>query len=109
MAKARRRREEYQLVFTEDDVLLVEFDHTGRSVQRFSVQYLARIDNQWRPIVRYDTAHGRAHVDISHPDQTQETRELKASDYREALVLTIRDIKTRWEFYRERYERWMMK
>ena len=107
MARASRRREEYQQFFTEDDILLVEFDHVGRSVVRFSVQYLARIDNEWRPIVRYDTAHGRAHMDVSHPGQTQETRELKASNYREALTLAIRDIKMRWEFYRERHERWM--
>ena len=107
MAKASRRRESYEQPFTEDDVLLVEFDHVGRSIVRFSVQYLARIGDEWRPIVRYDTAHGRAHMDISHPNQTQETRDMRASNYREALTLAIRDIKERWEFYRERYERWM--
>jgi len=38
-------------MFTEDDILLVEFDHLGRSVLKFSVQYLARIDQEWYPIV----------------------------------------------------------
>jgi hypothetical protein len=46
-------------------------------------------------------------MDISHPDGTQETRELKAGGYREALEQAIADLKVRWEFYRERYERWM--
>lgn len=107
MIKARKRHEEYQQYFTENDLLHVEFDHIGRSVSKFSVQYLARIQGEWQPIVRYDTAHGFAHMDISHPDGTQETRELKASRYREALVHAISDLKVRWEFYRERYERWI--
>jgi hypothetical protein len=107
MIKARKRREEYQQYFTETDLLLVEFDHVGRSVSKFSVQYLARVAGKWQPIVRYDTAHGFAHMDISHPDGTQDTREMKAGSYREALGQAIADLKARWEFYRERYERWM--
>ncbi len=107
MVKTRKRHEEYQQYFTENDLLQVEFDHIGRSVAKFSVQYLARIQGERQPIVRYDTAHGFAHMDISHPDGRQETRELKASSYREALVQAIADLKVRWEFYRERYERWV--
>lgn len=107
MTKASRRREEFQQMFTEDDILLVEFDHLGRSVVKFSVQYLARIDQEWYPIVRYDTAHGYAHMDISRPDGSHETRKLKSKDYREALAIAIADLKARWEFYRERYERWL--
>ena len=34
MAKVSRRREEYQQLFTENDMLLVEFDHSGKSVAR---------------------------------------------------------------------------
>ncbi len=107
VVKARKRREEYQHYFTDNDLLRVEFDHIGRSVSKFSVQYLARIQGEWQPIVRYDTAHGFAHVDASHPDGTQETREMRASSYREALGQAIADLKVRWEFYRERCERWM--
>ena len=107
VVKARKRREEYRQYFTENDLMSVEFDHIGRSVSKFSVQYLARIEGEWQPVVRYDTAHGFAHMDISHPDGTQETRELKAGGYREALGQAIADLKVRWEFYRERYERWL--
>ena len=107
MAKVIRRREEYEQYFTEDDMLIVTFDHTGQLIAKFSVQYLARVNQDWQSIVRYDTAHGYAHMDISHPDGSQETRELKARTYREALSMAIADIKLRWEFYRERYERWL--
>ena len=103
MKRARRRREEYQQAFTEDDLLLVRFEHIGSTVVNFSVQYLGRINGDWHPIVRYDTAHGYAHLDISLPDGAQETRDLKASTYGDALVTAIEDIQARWEFYRERY------
>ena len=107
MAKASRRHEVYRQLFTADDILAVQFDHIGRSVVKFSVQYIAHIRDEWQPIVRYDSAHGFAHMDISHPDGTQETREVKAKNHREALLMAIADIKERWEFYRQRYERWM--
>ncbi len=106
MTRAGRRREEYQQSFTEGDALLVRFDHIGPVVTSFSVQYLAQLDENWQPIVRYDTAHGFAHVDISRPDGTQETRDLRISNYGDALIIAIEDIQSRWEFYRERYERW---
>ena len=35
------------------------------------------------------------------------TAEVKAKNHREALLMAIADIKERWEFYRQRYERWM--
>ena len=38
-----------------------------RSVLTFSVQFVAQIDDEWHPIVRYDTAHGRPHMDRLWP------------------------------------------
>lgn len=55
--------------------------------------------------MRFDTAHGRAHTDISHPDGTQETRELHTQDYNVGLTWAIQQVQAQWEFYRERYER----
>lgn len=107
MVKAARRKEEYKQTFTVNDLLLVEFERIGSSIIKFSVQYIARINEEWQSIVRYDTAHGYAHTDISHPDGTQETRELKGNSYREALAIAIAEVKLRWEFFRERYERWL--
>ncbi len=45
-------------------------------------------------------------MDISHPDGSQETREMSFDNYNTALTYAINHIKTRWQFYRERYERW---
>lgn len=83
----------------------VTFDKENDHIVQFSVQYLAFLQDAWHPIVRFDTAHGRAHVDVSHPDGTQESRELPMQDYSTALTWALQDVLTRWQFYRERYER----
>lgn len=104
---ARRRREEFSIRRSETDLIRVTFDKENDHIARFSVQYLAFLRNGWRPIVRFDTAHGRAHMDISHPDGSQDTRELHTQDYAVALARAVQELKERWEFYRERYEREM--
>lgn len=102
----RHRSEEFTVVLTPDGEVLVHFEREGRTVVKFSVQYRARIRGEWRPIVRFDTAHGYAHKDVSYPDGKQETQELVLDDYGIALNHALRDVRARWEFYRERYERW---
>jgi len=100
-----RRREEFSVRRSDSDLIRVTFNKEGGRIVQFSVQYLAHIKDKWHPIVRVDTAHGRAHMDISRPDGSQETRELRIHDYDEALTWAIEEIEVRWEFYRERYEK----
>jgi hypothetical protein len=107
MPASPRRREEYEIEFTEEDILKVSFDRISGKVARFSVQYIALIADKWHPILRMDTAHGKAHQDVSKPDGSQVKEDLPVQDYNEALTWSIGEIKRRWEFYRRRYERWM--
>ena len=102
---AQRRREEFSVRRSNEDLLRVTFDKEDDQIVQFSIQYLAFLRGVWRPIVRIDTAHGRAHIDASHPDGTQDTRELHIQDYNVALTWAIEELRTRWKFYRERYER----
>ena len=73
------------------------------NILEFVVQYEALVLNQWYPIVRYDTAHGKPHRDLLLPDGTK-TKELFPT-YRAAEVLTIgqRDIIENWKSYRQRF------
>ncbi len=79
----------------------------GNQIVEFRIQYEALIDDGLRPIVRYDTAHGKPHRDILNPDGT-ETKEW-FTNYSNAEILTIgqRDIVDNWKSYRVRYEREM--
>jgi len=83
----------------------INFDIERGQVVEFAVQYLAMISGKWWPVVRFDTAHGRPHMDISHPDGSQETRMFPFYDYGTALTYAINYVREHWEFYRERYER----
>ncbi len=106
LRKPQRRSEDFKVTLTEDDEILVHLERAGRVVVMFGVQYRARIRGEWRAIVRFDTAHGHAHQDVCYPDGSQDTRELDLDDYGVALTHALRDVKARWEFYRQRYERW---
>ena len=78
-------------------------------ITEFSVQYEAFILNKWHPIIRYDTTHGFAHLDKMHPDGSVEKEPLPYWDYNEALTFAQYDIKSNWEWYREKYEKEMAK
>lgn len=73
----------------------------------FMVRLECLVEAKWRPIVRYDTAHGFAHRDILKPDGTEEKQTIPVTGSNEALTYAQRDIKNRWRYYLERYRRWM--
>lgn len=73
----------------------------------FCVQYEAFIEGVWRPIVRYDTAHGFPHRDLLHPDGLEEKSEYPGRSNAEVLTLGQEDIKRNWLLYRKQYEREM--
>lgn len=57
---------EYLIYLTAEsnDRLRVYAQKEKGAILEFVVQYEALISEEWRPIVRYDTAHGFAHKDI---------------------------------------------
>jgi len=73
----------------------------------FVVQLECLVEDDWFPIVRYDTAHGFAHQDILKPDGTKEKQSIPVTDFNEALNYAQRDIKAHWHYYLERYGRWL--
>jgi len=60
---------------------------------------------KWHPVIRYDTAHGFAHRDTMHPDGSVDKVSLLYWDYNEALTFAQYDIKSNWEWYRQRYKK----
>ena len=65
------------------------------------------IGGEWQAIVRYDTAHGRPHKDLLHPDGTQDKQEFYGYAREEVLTLGERDIKANWKRYRAAHEQEM--
>ena len=78
-------------------------------VTEFRVQLEALIGGRWRVIVRYDTAHGRPHRDIMHPDGTETKEWLDLYPNAEVLTIGQRDIVENWPVYRRRFEKELQK
>jgi hypothetical protein len=79
------------------------------SIVEFRIQYEALIGEMWRPIIRYDSAHGDPHKDILHPDGTQTKEWFALYSNVEALTIGQRDIMENWPAYRARYEKEMQR
>jgi hypothetical protein len=101
-----KEREEY---LTHQDRLRIRFSiERGKVTHIVLVQYEARIQNQWWPVVRYDMAHGYFHRDITKPDGTvAEKQVVPFTDLADALTLALDELHRQWLFYREQFEDWM--
>lgn len=104
------RKVEFHRLLDEENALRVHFDIEHGQVLKFVIQLESRFARQdnWNPVVRYDTAHGFAHCDRLHPYQSTLKTEMITQDYNEALTLAINDLITNWRFYRRRYEEWLL-
>jgi hypothetical protein len=60
--------------------------------------------SRWQPVIRYDTAHGYAHID-RYNLKGQTKKERLALTFSEALTRAERDLKQNWSVYRERFLR----
>ena len=76
----------------------------GEVTQIVIVQYEAEIGGRWRPLVRYDMAHGFLHRDVIGPDGTEEKLKIPYANLGEALQEALEELHRQWEFYRRVYE-----
>jgi len=76
-----------------------------QKIIKFVTQYEAYLKDEWRIIVRYDTAHGFAHKDIIHPNGTTDKQPLPITDFNMAFTFATQDLKVSWEWYRIAYEK----
>jgi hypothetical protein len=101
------RTVEFRHLLDDNDALRVRFEMDRGRVIRFTVQLECRFDDEWTPVVRYDTSHGFAHCDRFHPHQGPTKTELAVQDFNEALNVAFRDLTCNWTEYRRRYGQWL--
>lgn len=73
-----------------------------RRIVEFSLQLEVEVEGIWRQVIRYDTAHGFAHVD-RFTLTGRRKKERVHLEYAEALTRAERDLKQNWFAYRERF------
>jgi hypothetical protein len=87
------------------DIRIRHYHRTrGRRVVEFVVQLEIEIRDTSKPMIRYDTAHGFAHID-RYNRRGRTKKERLALSFNEALTRAEREIKQNWAVYRERFLR----
>ena len=85
------------------DTRIRHYHRTERGrVLEFVVQLEVQIRGEWKPVLRYDTAHRFAHID-RYNLKGRVKKEQLALSFGEALTRAERDIKQNWLTYRERF------
>lgn len=93
---------------THEDVIFMQIRTDRGEVISFTVKLLCDIGGRRYEVVRFDSAHDYPHKDILDTDG----RVIRKVWYyylsnSEVVTLAIADIKEHYEFYRERYAKWL--
>lgn len=70
-----------------------------------TVQLEAFHSNQWKPIVRYDNAHGFCHLDTIHPDGSQDKTPVYLGNANDTFTRAIDDLRLHWQSHHARFFR----
>jgi len=74
-------------------------------ILEFVVQYETVVLGEWRPVVRYDTAHGFAHKDIIKANGEVVKQPLFFETYNMAFTYATLDLKMNWRQYKDNLEK----
>jgi hypothetical protein len=99
---------EYFLKFEEETIAYVYFKIEKGDVIEFVVKLLSMFEDRWLEIIRYDSGHGCPHKDILDINGGV-IRKIWYDflDNGQALTIAITDLKDNFEFYKERYGKWL--
>ncbi len=68
----------------------------------FAVQLEVFVENEWKVIIRYDSAHGFSHIDRYYLDGRKIKKGLHLN-LNEAIILADEVIKENWKVYQEAF------
>ena len=71
-------------------------------VTSFAAQLEIFIEDQWKVVIRYDSAHGYSHVDKFYRDGRRIKKDLHLN-VKDALTLADEDLKENWEAYQDAF------
>jgi hypothetical protein len=99
------------LIYLDPETRLCRYRHfhvsKRKKVVEFRIQLEILVSGEWYPVVRYDTAHGKAHRDVLHPDGSQSKDWFEGYTIEEVLTIGQKDILENWSAYRDRFEKEM--
>lgn len=99
---------EYFLEIVRGTVTYVHLKTEKGEVKEFVVKLLCEFDGKYYEVLRYDSGHECPHKDILNTEGAVIRKVwYDFLDNSQALTMAITDIKDNYEFYRERYLKWL--
>jgi hypothetical protein len=97
---------QYRVDLSDQANLSVEFTTIGGEVVSFVVRLMLNPGHGDACVVRFDTAHGRPHMDrVDRKGRLQEKEWLLGMGFSEALCYAIQDLKANYETYILQFEK----
>src|SRR5437660_1486640 len=104
MGGARTVEREWILGVLLDEVRIrCRYRRLGNQILDYTVQLEFWQDETWRPIVRYDNAHGFCHRDTIHPDGTQDKMPIYRGDATANFTWAINELRAGWQAQKARF------
>jgi hypothetical protein len=101
------------LIYLDPETRLCRYRHyhvsDGREITEFRIQLEVLVNGEWHAVVRYDTAHGRPHRDILHPNGEQTKDWFEGYSVADVLTIGQSDIMENWPSYWDRFIKEMKK
>lgn len=101
------------LIFLDPETRLCRYRHyhvsNGKEIVEFRIQLEILIDDIWYPVIRYDTAHGKAHKDTIKPNGDENKDWFEGYSVAEVLTIGQNDIMENWKKYRAEFMKEMKK
>ena len=90
--------------FVPDQVRMrCSYSRRGKHILQYTVQLEVWHSGTWRPVARYDNAHGFCHLDTIHPDGSQEKTPVFYGDANDTFTHAIEDVQANWSAHRARF------
>ncbi len=99
------KESDHTITINDDVRLRVRFRVSGNNVEAFTVQLEVIVDGEWRPVVRYDGAHGVPHRDVLDRAGNVIAKEWLPGTFNDVLTSSIRELRVNWRQHLSRFDR----
>lgn len=98
-----KRKIAFQVLLSENDRRRHRHVAEKGKILAFVEQYETLVEDKWKAVVRYDTAHGFAHKDILRPSGRAVKIRLAETDYNKAMTFAMKDLQENWPSYKAEF------
>jgi hypothetical protein len=95
---------DFQITLADGVRMRVRFRQDRNDINEFVVQLEMQRHGEWSPVVRYDNAHGRPHLDLIDRWGRERRKIWLTGKNNEVLTEAMNDIRLHWESHLSRFE-----